>query len=232
MPELETGRRAASWPGERALELRPDPSTLAIAAREVRRLAHCGPSERWRVPVDEAIALARTVIAPRGSRVALAPEAVAPLFAAPSPVEAVVRAGTVWGFIATIGGQLEALVRELLDAGSYLEAVLLDAAGSCAVEALADALEASCPATAGEETERFSPGYCHWSLEAQPSLLALFGTPEPAGVRLRSSRLMEPLKSCSGVIVRAARSRLRVPASECARCDARGCTRRQARALE
>lgn len=210
-------------------DLRPDPAELAIAVREVSRLARCGPSPRWRGAVAEAIETARDLIVPRGRRVAVDPTAVAALFPVPSAVEEIIGAGRAWAFVATIGPALEERVRRQMADGDYLGGVLLDAAGSTAVEAVCDLLQGACPVGAGEDTERFSPGYCAWTLEAQAGLFALL-RPEELGVTLLPSRLMQPLKSTSGVIVRAPPEVLLMPPWACAECDARGCTRRRAAA--
>ncbi|MDR2914435.1 MAG: hypothetical protein LBV74_06355, partial [Tannerella sp.] len=48
-------------------------------------------------------------------------------------------------------------------------------------------------------TNRYSPGYCNWSLQEQQKLFHLLGD-KPVNVTLSSSCLMQPIKSVSGII--------------------------------
>jgi len=197
---------------------------LDIAEREVSKLGRCGPDERWKAPVCDAIAAARRLIRPRARWLALDDIDLAPLFPASTPVERIVRDGEAWLFVATIGDALERRVKELFADNHYLEAVLLDAAGWASVEAVCDDVEAAC--AAGGSSSRFSPGYCSWTLLGQTALLSHLDAAS-FGVQLLPSLLMQPLKSVSGIVVRAEPENLRVPPEECATCDARGCTRRR-----
>lgn len=204
-------------------ELAPPPHSLSIAAPEVARLARCGPEPRWKREVEVGIVEARGLIRPRARWSTLSGDALDGLFSGGTPVEEIARRGACWAFVATIGEDLEARVRERMEAGQYLSGVLLDAAGSMAVEAVCDLVERAC---AGEESSsRYSPGYCMWRLESQRPLFALL-RPEEIGVRLMPSMLMHPLKSVSGIVVKAPRDQLIVPAEICRQCDATGCPRR------
>lgn len=208
--------------GARA-DLAPAPGEIAIAPGEVRRLSGCGTDPRWDGAVAAAIAEARALLEPRARFLPLAEADLAGMFGEGTPVEAIARRGDRWAFLGTIGAALEGRVRERLAAGMFLEGVLLDAAGSIAVESLCDRVEAR--VAEGGSAARFSPGYCGWQLQGQRRLFALL-RPGEIGVRLLPSLLMEPLKSVSGIVVRAAPEDLRVPTEECESCDARGCVRR------
>lgn len=210
----------------RILEFAPAADSLGIAETEVSRLGRCGPDPRWREAVSAAIREARALLAPRALWTEVGEASLDGLFAGRTPVEGIARAGRRWAFVASIGGALEARVAAHFGAARFLEGVLLDAAGSVAVEALADAVEGQC--AGGAPAERFSPGYCGWTLAGQPGLFRIL-SPGSIGVRLLPSRLMEPLKSVSGLVVSAEPGDLRVPEEACAQCDARGCTRRQSR---
>jgi len=207
-------------------ELSPPPHALALDPREVARLAHCGPGPKWEEEIGAGIAEGRALIAPRALWSALDPASMAGLFIGGTPVEAIARRGTCWAFAATIGDEIEARVKGHFGKGRYLQAVILDAAGSVAVEAVCDLVERNC---AGEgPSARFSPGYCMWRLENQTALFALLH-PEQIGVRLMSSMIMQPIKSVTGLVVRAgAEKDLIVPAEDCAQCEATGCARRGA----
>jgi cobalamin-dependent methionine synthase I len=147
------------------------------------------------------------------------------LFEGGTPVEEIATGGECWAFVGTIGDDLEACVKEHFQAGEYLRGVLLDAAGSVAVEAVCDLVERAC---SGEDSSsRFSPGYCMWQLGSQSRLFDLL-RPEEIGIGLLPSMLMRPLKSVSGLVVKADREDLVVPAEVCEQCDATGCARRGA----
>lgn len=206
-------------------ELAPPPHALSIAAPEVARLARCGPEPRWEREAEDGIAEARALIAPRARWSTLFVDEMDGLFSGGTPVEEIARRGDCWAFVATIGEPLETRVRERMEGGQYLSGVLLDAAGSMAVEAVCDLVERAC---AGEESSsRYSPGYCMWRLENQRPLFDLL-RPEEIGIRLMPSMLMHPLKSVSGIVVKAPRDQLIVPAESCRQCDATGCPRRSA----
>jgi len=205
-------------------KLEPPAQAVSIAAKEVARLARTGPDKRWAAAVDTGIAEARSLIKPRALWMPLTEDGLDGIFTGGTPVEEIARKGKCWAFIATIGPAVEARVREHFDAGRYLEGVILDAAGSVAVEGVCDLAEGR---IAGSETSaRFSPGYCMWRLENQRGLFTLLH-PEEIGIRLLPSMLMHPLKSVSGVVVRAPTEDLLVPIEACDGCDANECARRR-----
>lgn len=204
-------------------DLFPPAADLRIPARGVARLAQFPPSDRWEGAVHAACAEARGMVRPRARWRPLTEPEADELFSSETPVAGLARRGPCWAFVATVGGELERRVREHFAAGRYLEGVLLDAAGSTAVESLADLVQGV--AADGADAVRFSPGYCSWAMESQRRLLGLLA-PEDLGVRLLPSLLMEPLKSVSGIVVAGDRAKLRVPAETCRACEARGCSRR------
>jgi hypothetical protein len=210
-------------------ELCWDAAALEMSAREVARLAQTGPSGRWDDAIAHAIDEARRWAQPRGRwrRLQSDQDAARMFPGGGTPVAAIAAASEqLWGFAVTIGSALEERVRAAFDAAELLDAVLLDAAGSVACEAACDLLQAAvCPQGT---SERYSPGYCHWSVQGQRHMFSLV-EPDRVGVELLASMLMRPLKSVTGVVVRASAETLRVPVEVCARCDARGCTRRQAK---
>ena len=193
---------------------------------EIRRLARCGPDQRWQPWVDAALERARILFRPRVRWRRVDPGMVESLFSEPSPVAEIARRGECWVFVATIGPGLEREVESHFAADCSLEALFLDAAGSSAVEALCDLAEDAC--CEGGATARFSPGYCAWSVLDQDRLFDLL-EPGDLGVELLPSRMMNPVKTVTGLIVRGVPEGLRVPPESCESCDAQGCTRRQAR---
>jgi hypothetical protein len=195
---------------------------LRLDLGEVARLAHCDLG-RWRQEIGDRAAEGLALADPRARWVPVEREALAGLFAGGTPVEEIASRGTAWAFVATVGGGLEARVGAYFAQGRYLEAVVLDAVGSVAVEAVAAMVQQDC---AGEApSARFSPGYCLWRLANQRALFDLL-RPERIGIRLMPSMIMRPLKSVSGVVVRAARGEdLLVAPEDCAPCESVGCTR-------
>ncbi len=106
-------------------------------------------------------------------------------------------------FVLTIGNQLEEMVGHLAREGLVLQATVLDAIGSAAVEELADFIQGRIAELSGEQgrciSRRFSPGYCDWNIGQQRMLFRAMGA-DHAGVRLNEKCLMLPQKSVSGII--------------------------------
>ena len=106
-------------------------------------------------------------------------------------------------FVVTIGKYLEETAWKLARDGLVLQATVLDAVGSDAVEKVADGVQDKIKEIAGTEglvtSRRFSPGYCDWDIGQQRMLFhALTG--HTLGVRLTGECLMIPQKSISGII--------------------------------
>jgi len=106
-------------------------------------------------------------------------------------------------FVLTIGSYLEDAVAQLARDGLVLQAAVLDAVGSDAVERLADSVESHISEVAHNQglaiSRRFSPGYCDWDVSQQQKVFeAMRG--DYAGVNLTDGCLMIPRKSISGII--------------------------------
>lgn len=106
-------------------------------------------------------------------------------------------------FVVTIGKYLEETAWQLARDGLILQATVLDAIGSDAVEKAADRVQNRIREIAAAEglvtSRRFSPGYCDWNIGQQRMLFhALTGN--TVGVRLTGECLMIPQKSISGII--------------------------------
>ena len=133
--------------------------------------------------------------------------------------------------LCTIGEDLEQESDRRGAAGDPLDALILDAFGSAAAEAAAEALAArACALAAGLELwaeRRISPGYGRWPVSAQPALLALLPRRE-LGVSLSPGLMMIPRKSVSFAArlhrAGSAPARRRAP---CASCSKRPCPYRQ-----
>ena len=106
-------------------------------------------------------------------------------------------------FLVTIGKYLEETSFQLARDGLILQATVLDAIGSNAVEKVAGFAQARIKEIVKAEgrvtSRRFSPGYCDWNIGQQRMLFyALTGN--TMGVRLTGECLMIPQKSISGII--------------------------------
>ena len=109
----------------------------------------------------------------------------------------------VAAFVATVGPQIESAARHRMDRGDILEGHLLDAIGTVAADAAADALidhmlwndvrpdEAVLPP--------LCPGYCGLPLDQQTPLFAIVDA-GAIGVQLSPAMAIRPLKSVSGLV--------------------------------
>ncbi len=105
--------------------------------------------------------------------------------------------------ICTIGGTLEQRGQTQSDEGMVLEALLMDAFGSAAAEAAADALNtllcAEAHASGYGVHSRISPGYGSWDVAGQRALFDLMPAAK-VGVSLTAGMMMMPRKSVSFVV--------------------------------
>ena len=106
-------------------------------------------------------------------------------------------------FLVTIGNHLEEMARRLAEDGLILQATVLDAIGSVAVESVANFVRDRVGEVANDQglviSPRFSPGYCDWDIGQQKMVFwAVNG--DSIGIRLTEGQLMIPRKSISGVI--------------------------------
>src|ERR1700739_3944538 len=80
-------------------------------------------------------------------------------------------------FALTIGSGIEALARQLTREGAGVDAFVVDAIGTCAVQKLVVYVQKHVAAWAAAQglgtSKRFCPGYCDWSVAEQTGLFAL-----------------------------------------------------------
>ncbi|MBN2185905.1 MAG: hypothetical protein JW732_00405 [Dehalococcoidia bacterium] len=109
----------------------------------------------------------------------------------------------VGAFLVTIGDELEKKTTCLADDGLILESYALDAIGSSAVEKMAEMVETEIREMVSAQgfciSQRFSPGYCDWSIRQQKELFRMLDG-DSVGVRLTTGYLMIPQKSVSGIV--------------------------------
>lgn len=104
-------------------------------------------------------------------------------------------------FVATAGEVFQEWMDEVTASGDMLRLFVLDAIGTCIVEAAGDYMEQvlQTEISSLKHTNRFSPGYCDWPVSNQHALFSLL--PEnPLGIHLTDTALMIPIKSISGFI--------------------------------
>jgi hypothetical protein len=106
-------------------------------------------------------------------------------------------------FLVTIGKHLEETACRLAEDGIIVQAAVLDAIGSDAVERMADFVRDRIREAASAQglvaSQRFSPGYCDWDIDQQNTLFqAVDG--DALGVHLTETCLMVPRKSISAII--------------------------------
>ena len=106
-------------------------------------------------------------------------------------------------FVCTAGKEISDLAQNLLMGDDPVLGYVYNVLGSLTVEAVADKIHQEIKdmaALSGELiTNRYSPGYCQWSVGDQHKLFSFF--PEKCcGISLTDSALMQPIKSVSGLI--------------------------------
>jgi hypothetical protein len=106
-------------------------------------------------------------------------------------------------FICTAGSQISQHAKEAAADGDPLLSFVFDVIGSVAVEKATDKIQKLLDDESKKSglniSDRYSPGYCEWSVAEQQKLFALM--PENfCGVSLSESSLMSPIKSVSGII--------------------------------
>lgn len=106
-------------------------------------------------------------------------------------------------FICTVGKQISEKSKKFSENNDPMTGYILDVIGSIAADKTAEfiqkELEINCSKSGFKISDRFSPGYCEWSVSEQKLLFDLF-PPEIFGVELTAASLMYPVKSVSGLI--------------------------------
>jgi hypothetical protein len=106
-------------------------------------------------------------------------------------------------FICTAGEGISKRSSNHLKGENPVLGYVYDVLGSMIVEAAADLLQEEIKLKAAGEklkiTNRYSPGYCKWSVADQHQLFSFFPS-GCCGISLTDSALMSPVKSVSGII--------------------------------
>jgi len=131
-------------------------------------------------------------------------------------------------FVCTVGPEIEQWSKALMQQGDITLGYIVDATASELVELAMDKIQNHMESQMQNFglgiTNRFSPGYCGWSVSEQHLLFSLL--PEKfCGVTLTPSALMVPIKSISGVIgIGPHAKRMEYP---CKKCDQTQCIYRR-----
>ncbi len=188
---------------------------------------------------DEALALGRTLIAPRAVVRWVGVSRLGADAVEAGGVElAIPRVDRLWGpvewlaaAVCTIGDELERRVAELWEARELPLAAMLDSVGSGAVESLAeyvnDVLCQEAIPLGLPVTNRVSPGYGSWDVTQQAALFAICPG-DAIGVSLNDACFMTPVKSISLLAAAGPHANVDHYFSQCARCWMRDCVYRRA----
>ncbi|HEY7542376.1 MAG TPA: vitamin B12 dependent-methionine synthase activation domain-containing protein [Methylomirabilota bacterium] len=187
---------------------------------------------------EEALALGRTLIAPRAVvRWLPVTRTGADTVEAGGVALTIPSVERLWGSIewlaaavCTIGDELERRAAELWGARELPLAAMLDSVGSGAVESLAEYVnDLFCQEAIPRGlavTNRMSPGYGHWDVTQQRDLFRICPA-DAIGVTLNDACFMSPVKSISLLAAAGPHARVDHYFSQCARCWMRDCSYRR-----
>jgi len=135
-------------------------------------------------------------------------------------------------FVCTAGKTISEKSVNLLKGDNPVLGYVFDILGSAITESAGDKMQ-SClkkeiEKTGEKITNRYSPGYCQWSVEDQHKLFSLFGG-SSCGVNLTRSALMQPVKSISGVI--GIGKNVEYREYQCTLCNSENCVYRRIRGI-
>jgi len=106
-------------------------------------------------------------------------------------------------FICTAGKSFSEKSSSNYKRGEFLKGYIYDIAGSIVVEKIAAKMHSELKERANSEhlnlTNLYCPGNCEWDIREQSKLFTLVSG-EYAGVELKDSFIMQPVKSISGII--------------------------------
>lgn len=113
------------------------------------------------------------------------------------------KATSVALYTFTVGKGISDRSKKLMDEGDLMLGYILDVIGSVTVEKASDKMQGLLNADMQKNglniSDRYSPGYCDWSVSEQQQLFSFFPK-EFCGITLGKSSLMNPIKSVSGII--------------------------------
>jgi hypothetical protein len=136
-------------------------------------------------------------------------------------------------FVCTAGSGIGDYSKELMHEGDFIKGYIADVVGSEIVESAMDKIQADLEMQMESRglhiTDRYSPGYCGWSVAEQHKLFSFFPK-DFCGITLTASSLMQPIKSVSGVI--GVGENVRRKGYVCNMCDMVNCIYREKREIK
>lgn len=133
-------------------------------------------------------------------------------------------------FICTAGEGISQKSQQLLHGDDPAKGYVYDVLGSVIVETAMDKIQQilaeEFSKSAIKTTNRYSPGYCDWSVIEQHKLFSFFPL-NHCGITLNASALMHPIKSVSGVI--GLGENVRFNKYHCEMCNSTNCIYRKLR---
>jgi len=127
-------------------------------------------------------------------------------------------------FLCTAGEEIGIRSRQAMKDRDLLRGYVYDVVGSEIVEAAADLMQKELNKMVTAEnrkiTNRYSPGYCGWSVAEQHKLFSFFRD-NFCGITLTESALMNPVKSVSGII--GIGKNVKYASYQCHLCDDKNC---------
>jgi hypothetical protein len=133
-------------------------------------------------------------------------------------------------FACTAGPGIGEYSKELMHDGDFVKGYIVDVVGSEIVEAAMDKIQDDLENKMNAEglfiTDRYSPGYCGWSVAEQQKLFSFFPK-DFCGIKLSPTSLMNPIKSVSGII--GIGPNVRRKGYMCQHCDMVNCIYREKR---
>jgi hypothetical protein len=131
-------------------------------------------------------------------------------------------------FACTAGAGIGEYSKQLMHEGDFVKGYIADVVGSEIVESAMDKIQDDLERKMNGEglfiTDRYSPGYCGWSVAEQQKLFSFFPYGF-CGIKLTPSSLMQPIKSVSGII--GIGENVRRKGYVCQHCDMVNCIYRE-----
>jgi hypothetical protein len=143
------------------------------------------------------------------------------------------RSTSVALFLCTAGNEIGERSKTAMKETDFLKGYIYDVIGSAIADAAADVVQNDIEKEAVNAgfaiTNRYSPGYCDWTVAEQQNLFTLLPG-NFCGIRLLPSSLMEPVKSVSGII--GIGKNVRFNNYTCNICDMKDCVYRSIKQRE
>ena len=138
------------------------------------------------------------------------------------------RSESVAVFVCTAGHKIGEMAKTLMNEKDFLKGYIYDMIGSQTADSTADLMQEKLRILAKERnlkiTNRYSPGYCGWSVSEQQKLFSLIPD-NYCAIKLNESSLMQPIKSVSGII--GLGQKVRFNQYTCNLCDQQNCIYRK-----